>query len=110
MSPALLTPPQSTWDLVNAGIKPTIEYSAPSITSNGFSTLQELDASKLIFTRNLNPRPLPEPDSPEVWAANVYVPFLCLALHLDNTLTLTLQMHRPHDNRLLDVHNRLGRP
>lgn len=72
-----LQEPQSTSELVNAGIKHTIEGSAPSIAINGGNShLQELDASKLVFTRNPNPKVVPEPNSPEVWAQNVYEVFL----------------------------------
>lgn len=74
MSPSAVTPPQSTAELTNAGVKHDIEHSAPSMSTNGSSNLHELDASKLIFTRNPDPRPLPESNSPEVWAQNVYVP------------------------------------
>jgi len=35
--------------------------------SNG-PTVADLDASKLIFTPNLNPKPVPAPNSPEVWS------------------------------------------
>ena len=60
-------------ELVSAGVKEAVAETAPSIVVNGsHSTLSELDASKLIFIRNLNPRPIPEPGSPEVWSQNVY--------------------------------------
>ena len=32
---------------------------------------KELDASKLVFTRNLSPHAIPKPDSPEVWTQSV---------------------------------------
>ena len=82
MSPSALTSPQNTSELTIAGIVHTIEHTAPSITANGTSTLQELDASKMIFIRNHNPGPVPEPNSPEVWAQNVYVSFPLSAFHL----------------------------
>lgn len=69
---------ETTSELVCAGIKQTVAETAPSIAADGsHSTLSELDASKLIFIRNLNPRAVPEPGSPEVWAQNMYeiIPF-----------------------------------
>ena len=63
---------QTTSELTETAIKHAIIKTAPSITTNGASThLSELDASKLIFTRNQNPRAVPEPNSPEVVAQNV---------------------------------------
>ena len=72
MSPSKLSPfetLQTTSDLSEAGVKHTIKETAPSIIANGHSNgLQELDASKLTFTRNTNPKAVPEPKSPEVTA------------------------------------------
>ena len=60
-------------ELVYAGVKQTVAETAPSIAIGGsHSVLNELDASKLIVVRNLNPRPVPEPGSREVLAQNVY--------------------------------------
>lgn len=73
MAPSAITPPPETIsELISAGIKHAVAKTAPSITShnNIVSTLQELDASKIVFTRNLNPKPVPEPNSPEVTAMN----------------------------------------
>ena len=65
--------PETTSELVCAGIKQTVAETASSIAIHGsHSILGELDASKLTFIRNLNPRPIPEPGSPEVWAQNMY--------------------------------------
>lgn len=65
--------PETTSELVSAGIKHTVAETAPSIAVDGsHSNLSELDASKLTFIRNLNPRRIPESDSPEVWAQNMY--------------------------------------
>jgi len=65
---------QTTSELTKKGIEHTISETAPSIATNGTSThlddLDELDASKLTFTRNSNPQEVPEPNSPEVWAQN----------------------------------------
>ena len=63
---------QTTSDLREAGVKHTIKDTAPSIIANGHSNgLQELDASKLTFTRNDKPKAVPEPNSAEVTAMNV---------------------------------------
>ncbi|MCJ1266922.1 hypothetical protein MMC22_006807 [Lobaria immixta] len=73
MAPSAITPPPETVsELVSAGIKHAVANTAPSVTphNNIVSTLQELDASKVMFTRNLNPKPVPEPNSPEVTAMN----------------------------------------
>lgn len=78
MAPSAINPPpETTSELVSAGIKHAIAKTAPSIAPHhgDSSTLQELDASKLMFTRNLNPKPVPEPNSPEVKAMNVYAGF-----------------------------------
>ena len=73
MAPTAIEPFQTTSELTHSGIKHTVTKTAPSLTTNGNSipTIDELDASKLIFTRNLNPRAVPEPDSPEVWSQSV---------------------------------------
>lgn len=70
MAPAAIQPVS---ELVTNGQKHIIDKSAPSIVAaNGNpSRLCELDASRLIFTRNQNPKAVPEPNSPEVWAQNV---------------------------------------
>ena len=52
--------------LTKSGVGDTIKKVAPSLTSeNPPSPLQELDASKLTFTRNPNPKAVPEPGSAE---------------------------------------------
>ena len=72
MSPSAM-PIETISELTNAGIKHTIAKTAPSTAINGFSSsLAELDASKLIITRNTNPKTVPEPNSPEVWSQSVY--------------------------------------
>ena len=73
MAPTAIAPFQTTSELTHSGIKHAVAKTAPSITTNGNSTpiLNELDASKLVFTRNLSPRAVPEPDSPEVWTQSV---------------------------------------
>lgn len=72
MAPTAIQPVS---ELTTEGQKHIITRTAPSIIANGETTqISELDASKLIFNRNGNPRAVPEPDSPEVWAQNVYAP------------------------------------
>ena len=72
MSPSTLSPSedlQTISGLSKAGVKHTIKDTAPSIVANGHSNgLQELDASKLTFTRNTKPKAVPEPKSAEVTA------------------------------------------
>ncbi|MCJ1379073.1 hypothetical protein MMC17_002173 [Xylographa soralifera] len=73
MSPTAVFP-ETTGGLANAAMKHTIEKTAPSLKSmtNGtYSSLAELDAGKLTFTPNLNPKSVPELDSPEVWSQSV---------------------------------------
>lgn len=69
MSPSTIAqpdPPQSIDELTKSGIKHIIEETAPSVMpSNGTSELHELDASKLTYTRNSNPKPVPEVGSAE---------------------------------------------
>lgn len=61
-----ISPPQSDGELTKAGIKNIVQETAASIApSNGTSDLQELDASKLTFTCNLNPKAVPAPGSAE---------------------------------------------
>lgn len=61
-------------NLTEAGVKHTIKDTAPSIAVNGHSTgLQELDASKITFTPNENPKAVPEANSPEVTKMSRYV-------------------------------------
>ncbi|KAI4129870.1 MAG: hypothetical protein LQ347_003616, partial [Umbilicaria vellea] len=72
MSPSAIQS-QNVSELVDSGVKHTIAHTAPSLIGNGVLTrLAELDASKLTFTRNPNPQPVPEPNSPEVMAMNTY--------------------------------------
>lgn len=71
MAPIALAPFQTNSEL--AGIKHIVTNTAPSVVANGNSdpSINELDASKLVFTRNLSPHAVPEPDSPEVWTQSV---------------------------------------
>ena len=75
MSPSAVTSSeniQTTSELSEAGVKHTMRDTAPSIGANGHSAgLQELDASKITFTRNTKPKAVPEPDSAEVTAMSV---------------------------------------
>ena len=69
MAPA---PVETISQLTNSGMQKTVTKTAPSIASIGSpNCINELDAAKLIFTRNHHPKTVPEPDSPEVVAQNV---------------------------------------
>lgn len=60
---------QTTSELIRTGIEHTISKTAPSIAINGTTNdLDELDASRLTFARNTDPKSVPEPNSAEVWA------------------------------------------
>ena len=62
---------QTTSELTDTAVDHALSKSAPSIARNGTeSSLAELDASRIMFTRNTNPQKVPEPNSPEVWAQN----------------------------------------
>lgn len=73
MAPTAIAPVQTSSELIRSGIKHSLTETVPSLTTNCCHTpsIDELDASKLVFTRNLNPHAVPEPDSPEVWAQSV---------------------------------------
>jgi hypothetical protein len=66
----------ATEQLNEAGMTHIIDATAPSVKavpSGERSQVAELDASKLIYTRNTNPKAVPEPNSPEVWQMSSYV-------------------------------------
>lgn len=73
MAPTALAPFQTTSELTHFGIKHSLTKTAPSFIASGNATpsIDELDASKLVFTRNLYPHAVPEPNSPEVWTQSV---------------------------------------
>lgn len=73
MALTAIAPFQITSELTHSSIKHAVTKTAPSISTNGNPTpiINELDASKLVFTRNLSPHAAPEPNSPEVWAQSV---------------------------------------
>jgi len=74
MSPTAVLP-ETTSELTKAGVNHTVAKTAPSLkpATNGTSSkLAELDASKIIFTRNSSPKSVPEPNSAEVWAQQTY--------------------------------------
>lgn len=73
MAPTAIAPFQTTSELTHSGIKRAVTKTAPSAITNGSVTpiINELDASKLVFTRNLSPHAVPEPNSPEVWTQSV---------------------------------------
>ena len=63
---------QTNSDLEFSGIKDTIIKTAPSLIGNDTSTeLSQLHAADIVFTRNLEPKAVPEPNSPAVQALNV---------------------------------------
>ena len=67
-------PIEKTTNLTHDGIQHTLEKTAPSITlatPQAQPQLAELDASKLTFIRNRNPKKVPAPHSPEVWSQSV---------------------------------------
>lgn len=85
MSPSAIDP-QTTSELTSSGINHTITKTAPSIATNGTSSsLPELNASRLIFTRNTTPRQVPEPNSPEVWAQSTCTDHMITAKWTSNT-------------------------
>ncbi|KAL8825839.1 MAG: hypothetical protein Q9191_004168 [Dirinaria sp. TL-2023a] len=69
MAPSTVTPPEvplAVNGFTKSGVSNTIKEIAPSLASeNPASPLQQLDASKLTFTRNPNPKAVPEPGSAE---------------------------------------------
>jgi hypothetical protein len=79
MSPSTISQsdlPQTGDELTKSGVNHIIQTTAPSIvSSNGTSDVKELDASKLTFTRNPNPKPVPELGSAEEASMAAYVTF-----------------------------------
>ena len=73
MAPTAVTPFQTTSELMDSGIKQTAVKIASSVATDANSTpsSKELDASRLVFTRNTSPHAVPEPDSQEVWTQSV---------------------------------------
>lgn len=78
MAPSALIPSQplqTTPEPVSLSIKRAIAKTTPSPTlKSSFlsSNFQELNASKIDFNLNPNPKSVPEPNSPEVWAQKSY--------------------------------------
>ncbi|KAL6714975.1 hypothetical protein ACLMJK_007235 [Lecanora helva] len=69
MAPTAL---QSTSELTDSAIKhAATKTAALTSTNSSVEHINELDSSRLVFTRNQNPKDVPEPDSPEVRAINV---------------------------------------
>lgn len=67
--------PQLTQEPVDFSIKRALSRTTPSQTLKSSyisSHLQDLDASKLDFSLNPDPKTVPEPNSPEVWAQKTY--------------------------------------
>jgi hypothetical protein len=90
MSPSTISQsdlPQTGDELTKSGVNHIIQTTAPSIvSSNGTSDVKELDASKLTFTRNPNPKPVPELGSAEEASMAAYVTFHSLR-NFSTTLT-----------------------
>lgn len=88
-------PPQTGEELTKSGVNHIIQTTAPSlISSNGTSDVKELDASKLTYTRNPNPKPVPEPGSAEEASMAAYVishsplqPFPQSYINLNHSMT-----------------------
>lgn len=98
MSPSAISqpdPPQTGDELTKSGVNHIIQATAPSIVSgNGTSDVKELDASKLTFTRNPHPKPVPEPGSAEEASMAAYVIShsarnLSIKLHINPTRSMT---------------------
>ena len=67
MAPSITLPetPLAIDGLTKSGFRDTIKETDSSTSDSPTSLLQELDASKLTFTRNQNPKAVPEPGSAE---------------------------------------------
>ena len=62
---------QTTSELTDTAVKHALTKTPAATTLNGSVDCKNvLDASKIIFTRNDNPKAVPEPESPEVRAVN----------------------------------------
>lgn len=69
MAPAAL---ESGLGFITNGQKHIVGQSAPSdVVNEHLGNLSELDASQMIFMKSKQPKAVPEPNSPEVWAQNV---------------------------------------
>lgn len=76
MAPSALIPSQPLQTTPEpVSIKRAIAKTTPSPTLKSSyisSNIQELNASKIDFNLNPNPKSVPEPNSPEVWAQKTY--------------------------------------
>ncbi|KAL2421819.1 Branched-chain-amino-acid aminotransferase, cytosolic [Exophiala dermatitidis] len=73
MAPVAVTPvspPSPTLDDTSNLTKAGVESILSKTISNESPAVADLDASKLTFTPNLNPKSVPAPNSPEVWSQN----------------------------------------
>ncbi|EXJ82025.1 branched-chain amino acid aminotransferase [Capronia coronata CBS 617.96] len=73
MAPVAITPispPSPTLDDTSKLTKAGTQTILSETVSNSSPAVADLDASKLIFTPNLNPKSVPAPNSPEVWSQN----------------------------------------
>lgn len=95
MASSTINPPQSNGELTVSGIDKILEKTAPSITaSNGTSDLQELDASKLTFTRTDSPKAVPEPGSAAEAGMAAYVDVEARRSSITTFSTLYAERHR----------------
>ena len=67
MAPSMTLPetPLAIDGVTKTGFRDTIKETDSWTSDSSTSLLQELDASKLTFTRNPNPKSVPEPGSAE---------------------------------------------
>lgn len=73
MAPVALTPvspPSPTLDSTSKLTKAGAEHILSQANPDGSPAVAQLDASKLTFTPNLNPKSVPAPNSAEVWSQN----------------------------------------
>jgi len=74
MAPVAITPvspPSPTLDSTSKLTKAGTNTILSQTISNDSPAVADLDASKLTITPNLNPKPVPALDSPEIWEQNV---------------------------------------
>ncbi|EHY55686.1 hypothetical protein HRR83_007900 [Exophiala dermatitidis] len=73
MAPVAVTPvspPSPILDVTSNLTKAGVESILSKTISNESPAVADLDASRLTFTPNLNPKSVPAPNSPEVWSQN----------------------------------------
>ncbi|KIX04708.1 uncharacterized protein Z518_05578 [Rhinocladiella mackenziei CBS 650.93] len=63
-------PPFPAFDNISKSTKAGVDSTLSKTVSNESPAVADLDASKLTFTPNLNPKSVPAPNSAEVWSQN----------------------------------------